>query len=77
MNTPTSIINDSATTTPADQLARLLEQYDCGGIHFAGNDNASYERHLTFDNVINPATARARERFEAIALSVRDVLAQR
>jgi glycogen phosphorylase len=76
MNNPTTT-NDPAATTQADQLARLLEQYGCGTIHFAGNDNASYERHLVFDNVINPATACARERFEAIALSVRDVLAQR
>ena len=69
--------NPFTTATPPEELARLLEQYGCGTIHFAGTDNASYERHLVFDNVINPATAYDRERFEALALSVRDVLSQR
>ncbi|MGA2248165.1 MAG: glycogen/starch/alpha-glucan phosphorylase [Verrucomicrobiota bacterium] len=55
----------------------LLNQYGYGAIHFAGSDNASYERHLIFDNVINPAAAYDRERFEAVANSVRDILAQR
>jgi glycogen phosphorylase len=60
-----------------DAMTQLLARYGCGTIHFAGTDNASYERHLVFDNAINPATATARERFEAVAHSVRDVLAQR
>ena len=76
MNTPTK--TDNLPPAPnSDEIARLLQQYGCGTIHFAGNDHASYERHLVFDNVINPATACAREQFEAIALSVRDVLSQR
>jgi starch phosphorylase len=62
---------------PPVDIAELLKQYACGTIHFAGTDNASYERHLVFDNVINPAMACDRERFEAVASSVRDVLAQR
>jgi starch phosphorylase len=36
-----------------------------------------YERHLLFDKVVDPAGATDRERFEAFALSVREVLAQR
>ena len=58
-------------------LRQLLRQYGCGPIQFAGTDNAFYERHLVFDNVIELTTAGARERFEAVARSVRDVLAQR
>ena len=58
-------------------LRQLLRQYGCGPIRFAGTDNAFYERHLVFDNVIELTTAGARERFEAVAHSVRDVLAQR
>ena len=58
-------------------MAQLLSQYGCGPIRFAGTDNAFYERHLVFDNVIELTTAGARERFEAVAHSVRDVLAQR
>ncbi len=55
----------------------LLEQYGCGPIRFSGHQDALYERHLLFDDVIDPATAEARDRFEAAARSVRDVLSQR
>src|SRR5580765_6917583 len=65
------------TSLGADTIAQLLGQYGCGPIQFAGTDNAFYERHLVFDNVIELMTAGARERFEAVAHSVRDVLAQR
>src|SRR5262245_22908219 len=64
-------------TKESDTIAQLLRQYGCGPIQFAGTDNAFHERHLVFDNVIELTTAGARERFEAVARSVRDVLAQR
>src|ERR1700694_124845 len=56
---------------------KLLEQYGAGPIHFAGTDSDLYERHLLFDNVIDQADATDRDRFEAFARSVRDVLSQR
>src|ERR1700677_179136 len=70
---------DSAPTTTmeSETAARLLRQYGCGPVQFTGAGDALYERHLIFDNVIKPATAEARERFEAVARSVRDVLSQR
>jgi starch phosphorylase len=40
-------------------------------------DSALYERHLFFDKVTDPADADARDRFEAFARSVRDVLSER
>jgi starch phosphorylase len=43
----------------------------------APDAKALYEGHLRFDNVIDPAVASARERYEAFARSVRDVLSQR
>ena len=55
----------------------LLGQYGCGPIRFSGHDDALYERHLLFDNIIDPVAAGTRERFEAAARSVRDVLSQR
>ena len=61
----------------SDTTAKLLQQYGCGPIRFVGTDNAFYERHLVFDHVVDPTAADARERFEATARSVRDVLAQR
>src|SRR5262245_22916703 len=60
-----------------DVPANLLKQYDCGAVEFTGTTDALYERHLLFDNVVSPAAAGARERFEAFARSVRDVLSQR
>src|SRR5262249_46558475 len=65
------------TTNASDSEAKLLRQYGCGAIEFTGTDNALYERHLVFDNVVDPAAAGPRERFEAFARSVRDVLSQR
>jgi starch phosphorylase len=61
----------------SDGPARLLAQYGCGPIQFTGTANAIYERHLVFDNVANPAAVGPRERFEALARSLRDVLSQR
>jgi starch phosphorylase len=55
----------------------LLEQYGCGPIRFSGHQDALYERHLLFDDIIDPVAAAAREQFEAAARSVRDVLSQR
>src|SRR5262245_3354758 len=57
-------------------VAKLLEPY-CGTIQFAGSNNASYERHLVFDNVLALEASGPRERFEAFARSIRDVLSQR
>jgi starch phosphorylase len=55
----------------------LLQQYSGDSIQFAGTTDALYDRHLIFDRAIDPKAASARERFEAFAHSVRDVLAQR
>jgi len=62
---------------PEASVLQLLKQYGCGPIAFSGSPNALYERHLIFDRVINPQVATARERFEAVSHSIRDVLAQR
>jgi starch phosphorylase len=58
-------------------MAALRRQYGCGPVEFTGSPDALYERHLLFDNVTDPAAAGARERYEAFARSVRDVLSQR
>ena len=61
----------------ASQMKELLERYGCSPIEFTGTDDALYERHLVFDNVMEATEIGARERFEAVARSVRDVLSQR
>src|SRR4029077_17851307 len=57
--------------------ANPLEQYGYGRFRFSGDEDALYERHLLFDDVIAPSTAGAREQFEAAAPSARDILSQR
>ena len=59
------------------RVGELLERYGCGPVHFTGTGDALHERYLLFDNVVDPAAASARDRFEAAAGSVRDVLSQR
>ena len=57
--------------------SKLIEQYGCGPVQLTGTNDALYERHLVFDNVMDSSAISARERFEAVARSVRDVLSQR
>jgi starch phosphorylase len=58
-------------------LNSLLAYYGCGPVQFTGSGDALYERHLTFDDVVAVADAGPRERYQAVARSVRDVLSQR
>jgi starch phosphorylase len=58
------------------ERARRLDWFGCEGIRFTGEDGL-FERHLLFDNAEAPGVADERERFEAAARSVRDVLSQR
>jgi starch phosphorylase len=76
---PTNTIQAPAAQTgpSADNWAKLRRQYGCGPVQFSGTDEALYERHLIFDDVVPLTAVGARERFEAIARSVRDVLSQR
>jgi glycogen phosphorylase len=67
----------SARTPDDPGIKKLLERYGGGPIQFTGTGDALYERHLTFDSVVPPSAAGARERYEAVARSVRDVLSQR
>src|SRR5271165_4208868 len=60
-----------------EEAKRLSSKYGCGPVQFSGTDEALYERHLLFDSGVDVAEATARDRFEAIARSVRDVLSQR
>ncbi|HMK30166.1 MAG TPA: glycogen/starch/alpha-glucan phosphorylase [Terriglobales bacterium] len=69
------------TTVPKRQALpdteTLIAQYGCGPVQFSGTDEALYERHLLFDSGVDVGAATARDRFEALARSVRDVLSQR
>jgi glycogen phosphorylase len=73
--------NDKTATGPntrgVAEIDKLIEQYECGPVQVAGTGDALYERHLMFDNVAGAATVGPRERYEAVARSVRDILSQR
>jgi starch phosphorylase len=60
-------------------MARVatLEHLNCGPVRLSGSSDGLYERHLTFDRVAALAAATPRDRFEAVAHAVRDVLSQR
>jgi starch phosphorylase len=74
-NTKTATVVPIPIASPA--TSKLIEQYGCGPVQFSGTDNAFYERHLIFDNVVDLAAADPRMRYEAVAHSVRDILSQR
>src|SRR5579859_3701389 len=72
------ISNATAKRRELPEIAkRIASKYGCGPVHFAGTSDALYERHLLFDSGVELAEATARDRFEALARSVRDILSQR
>ena len=72
------IIKTEPKRQSVEDSARLMNtKYGCGPVHFAGTSEALYERHLLFDSGVDLTQATARDRFEALARSVRDILSQR
>ncbi len=71
------VTKSAAKRQAVPDTKNLTEKYGCGPVHFSGTDEALYERHLLFDNGVDLAAATARDRFEALARSVRDILSQR
>ncbi|HLW65520.1 MAG TPA: glycogen/starch/alpha-glucan family phosphorylase, partial [Gemmataceae bacterium] len=58
--------------------SKKLKPYECGGFRFGDKPNQEdYEKHLIFDHMVSVEAANQRERFEAVARSLRDLLAQR
>ncbi len=53
----------------------LLARYECDGFRFPDRDY--YDRHVVFGHVVPMGKATQRERFEAVARTLRDLLAQR
>src|SRR5271156_2265149 len=56
---------------------QFLRRYGHGALRFAGAPDALYERHLKVHSVVEPEAADARERYEAAARAVRDLLSDR
>ena len=68
--------SDKAEQSSVDE-DKLLAQYGVGSSRFAGSPYALYERHLKFDNVVELESSDERERYEAAARTVRDILSDR
>jgi starch phosphorylase len=64
-------------TRDSQRTEELRKQYECDAEELIATDDVLYERHVVFDHVVSPRAACGRERFEAFARVVRDVLAQR
>src|SRR4051812_24776169 len=58
-------------------MADLLGQDTGKATRFAGVPDGLYERHLVFDHVIDSRQAPRRERYEAVARALRDLMSQR
>jgi starch phosphorylase len=67
----------SLKSAGSEKTSKLIAQYGCGTVKFTGTEEALYERHLLFDNIVDASQLSLRERFEAVARSVRDILSQR
>src|SRR5947209_6886046 len=63
--------------TGANANSKLLPFRDFGEVPFLGAADALFERHLLSDAVVEPGAAYNRQQFEAVARSVRDLLARR
>src|SRR5215471_15740560 len=61
--------------TSAKTETSPLALYECGPFRFTGTEN--YERHVVFDHAVSLEKAGERERFEAVARALRDLLTQR
>jgi glycogen phosphorylase len=60
-----------------EEERKILARYECESLQFAGAHDGLYEHHVLFDHVLDPHSAAQRERFEAFARSVRDVVSRR
>jgi len=61
----------------AERITTILARYGLGTTALTGHPDALYERHLMFDNAVGLPAVGPRERFEAFAGSVRDLLSNR
>ena len=75
--TITKTATSATSSSDGNGETELLRQYGCGPVKYTGTENALFERHLLFDNVRKLEDTGPRERFEALARSVRDILSQR
>ena len=64
------------TIRSAEDREPDLALYECGPLRFADTEDV-YDRHVVFDHAVSLENASDRERFEAVARALRDLLTQR
>jgi starch phosphorylase len=64
-------------TPTSPDAGALLKGYAVSAALFAGAPDALYERHLKYDNIVEPETANTRERYKSAARAIRDILSDR
>jgi starch phosphorylase len=64
-----------AEAIPKKKGERQLDLYECGPLKLSNADG--YDRHVVFDHAVSLEEASHRQRFEAVALALRDLLTQR
>jgi starch phosphorylase len=62
---------------PSSDVAEILKQYECGPVPLAADPDAAFKRHLVFDHMVDPEKSSTRQKFQALARSLKDLLAQR
>ena len=68
----------NAPATETLSVKDLLKQCEQGlDVSFSTNPPVACERRLIFDHLVEPPASTIRQRFEAIASALRDLLAQR
>ncbi len=68
----------SADAAPKSaKISALRKQYEKDASRLAGDPDAPFERHLVLDHILDAKRTTVRDRFEAVARSLRDLLAQR
>jgi len=55
----------------------ILKRLECPSFQIDGSPDGAYYRHLLYDHAIDPSHAHNRQRFEALARAVRDLLIPR
>jgi hypothetical protein len=64
-------------STKANGMTDFLKQYECGPVPLERDPDAAFRRHLVFDHMVEPEKASTRQKFQAVARALRDLLAQR
>jgi starch phosphorylase len=60
-----------------DGTSAILKQYECGLVPLERDQDAAFRRHLAFDHMVEPENSSTRQKFQALARSLRDLLVQR